>query len=240
MAKYDNQAQLRHLPTHALLHRVVYFLSFALATTTVAAASHALVARNHDIGMASDAAATQGVHLILSTNALTQPGYVLTSAASGVLVNSLILLFNTFKLPAFSRKHFILQPAFATFYFLFIFATSIVVTVRARTGHITIYATLGNIVLPPSIIEAQAAGLGLTFDFWGKGYVKFMAIGCWPATFFAFLTMLLAWQFFRELKATDSQTDAHLHGKLHDHSQTQTGGLDSVHEKPLAQHVEHA
>jgi Cu/Ag efflux pump CusA len=68
----------------------------------------------------------------------------------------------SFKIPHFQRKIFFLLPIAAVFNFIFMLATTIAVTIAARTGRITLYGTLNGIVLPNSILESQAAALGLT------------------------------------------------------------------------------
>ncbi|KAK8843523.1 hypothetical protein IAR55_007183 [Kwoniella newhampshirensis] len=191
-----------HHATNPHRHRrpfdiAVYFITFGLGVATLAAASNALVKRNHDVGYATRVAATRGVKLIVATNKLTQPGFALSTAASGTLLNALFLFCSSFKYPHFARKLVWTVPILSTFYFIFMLATSIAVFYEAKTGHLTSYGTLNGIVLPQSILKANAAAVGLTDDFWGKGYVKFMAIICLPATVFAGITAVLSYGFYK-------------------------------------------
>ncbi|WRT66640.1 uncharacterized protein IL334_003599 [Kwoniella shivajii] len=190
------------------LDMVIYFITFGLGVATVASTANALVRRNAEVGFATRAAATQGVKVIIATNALTQPGYALCSAASGVVVNSLTLLAFSFNIPRPFRKLVWLLPIAALFNFIFMLATCIAVFYNAKTGHITAYGTLNGIVLPQSVLQANAKALGLSYYFWGKGYVKFMAIISVPTTLFSLLTAILAFTFWRREKSSRSQIEA--------------------------------
>ncbi|WVR09708.1 hypothetical protein IAU60_006784 [Kwoniella sp. DSM 27419] len=191
----------RYTPPHdhhrRPLDMAVYFITFGLAVATVAATSNALVQRNRDIGDATRAAAAAGgewgslehadpsVKVIISTNSLTQPGYALCATAGGTVVNALTLFFFSFKVPAHFRKLIWLLPLAAVFNFVFLVATCIAVFHAAKNGELSLYGTLNGIVLPDSLLEANAAKLGLSNSYWGKGYVKFMAIVSVPTTLFA-------------------------------------------------------
>ncbi|WWD19428.1 hypothetical protein CI109_103888 [Kwoniella shandongensis] len=208
------------------LDQAIYFITFGLATTTLAAASNALVRRNHDVGYATRVAAQRGVKLIVATNALTQPGYALSCAASGTLLNALTLFLISFKLPHFMRKLAWTLPVLATFNFIFMLATTIAVFYQAKTGHLTSYGTLNGIVLPQSVLKASAASVGLTDDFWGKDYVKFMAIMGIPTT-----TAFLAYGFWKREQAAMRA----------EHTSVPTYNNDSiahVDEKGTTQHME--
>jgi len=56
----NNQSHLDAKRNIRPLDMAVYFITFGLGVTTLAAASSALVKRNNEVGAASDAAATQG------------------------------------------------------------------------------------------------------------------------------------------------------------------------------------
>ncbi|WVQ78632.1 hypothetical protein IAT38_000719 [Cryptococcus sp. DSM 104549] len=194
---------------------VVFAITFALAVTTVGAVGSSLSKRNNEIGEATKLAATRNVKLIVATNGLTQPGYALCAAAGGVVVNTLTLLILSFKMPKIARKLLWIVPAYAVFDALFMIATCIAVMYRAKTGHVTMYGTIGGIVLPVSTLKQQAAALGLVDSFWEKGYVKFMSIISIPTTVFAIATAVLAIGWYRRQQRVASQP-------------TQRGGFDTT------------
>ncbi|KAK8853508.1 hypothetical protein IAR55_004215 [Kwoniella newhampshirensis] len=183
-----------------------FIITFALAVTTLGAVGNALAKRNHEVGEATRLAAAARVHLIVATNQITQPGYALCAAACCTIVNTLTLIILSIKIPVILRKFLWFVFLFAVFDALFLLATCIAVLYNAKRGHLTLYGTIGSLVLPQSVLKEQAASLGLTDAFWGKGYVRFMAIVSVPTTSFAISTAGLAYGWWRrERSATHTQ-----------------------------------
>ncbi|WWD19936.1 hypothetical protein CI109_104408 [Kwoniella shandongensis] len=184
--------------TRRTVELIVFGITFALAVTCLGAIGNALAKRNHEVGEATRLAATRGVYLIVATNRLVEPGYALCAATCSTIVNSLtLILLSFFKLPHAVRKFLWIVPLFAVFNALFLIATCIPVFVAARTGHLTLWGRLGTVILPQSVLHQQAQALGLTDAFWGKGYVKFMAIISIPTTIFGIATAILAYGWWR-------------------------------------------
>jgi len=182
-----------------VLDSVVFFVTFALGTATLAACTHALVKRNEEVGAASRTAALTGANLILSTNNLTMPGYALSTASCGILVNALILFVHNFHIipmSKFQRKIFFLTPLLLLLNTLLAIGSAVAVTYVGRNGRITAYLTLHGVHLPQSVFDSQASALGLAVYYWGKPYVKFMSIIPWAMIPFAIVTTYLAYKYW--------------------------------------------
>ncbi|ORY28161.1 hypothetical protein BCR39DRAFT_535825 [Naematelia encephala] len=183
------------------IHSVLFFISFALATIVLAACSNALASKNRDFHHAKALVAAEGVKLSLSSIKLDAPGYALSVGAGSILINSLLLFFHTLNImpmPLWQRRIFFLNPLFHVIGTLLSLAAGIAVLKVARHGMLSASATINGVPIPQSVLQAQSASVGLTPEFWAKGYVRFMAISTWPMLPFAVIATYLSIQYYKQ------------------------------------------
>lgn len=167
-----------------------YAFAIALGAVSIAAAAHSRIAKLDEVDRVSGATGAMGITADIKTPEPNKGGLVLL--IGGVLV----ILFSFFAIgKVFVRKStqsargLRIESAVYSVLALLFFGIAIYLTVTLRKNNIQVEA-FGptGIRLPQSIVDAQAAALGLSQRYWDRGYLKFMAIAPW----FTFLACAVA------------------------------------------------